>query len=85
MSTMVKRTAQAMAKMAADQVGNQEASEQIGGKMGMLVNSTTDVQQRQSRAKTEDFGRYTYSTGISQDVQTATFTNLGFTETPPHL
>ncbi len=83
MTPMVKRTAQAMVKMMSDQVGNQEEAEQLGGKMGIVINSTAQIQLSDSKTKAEDMGETTYSIMRGQSVMTETHANLGFLEKDP--
>ena len=80
MSTMVKRTAQAMVKMMSDQVGVQEDAEQIGGKRGIMINSTMQTQLSASKTKEEDMGEITYSIMRGQVARSETYGNLGFSE-----
>jgi hypothetical protein len=84
MTPMVKRTSQAMVKMISDQIGAQEDAEQIGGKMGIVVNATVDTRVSETKSKEEDMGETTYTVMRGQVSVSETHSNLGFAEKQMH-
>ena len=81
MGTMIKRSAQSMVKVVADQVGFQNESDQQGGRDGYMQGYTTEAQREQETVVRERLGNTTY---IYQTDREKTFTNLvtnlGYTE-----
>jgi hypothetical protein len=61
MTPLIRRSAQGMVKVIADQVGNQVNAEQSGGDQGLLELSETQTQIDTSKVKTEALsGAITY-------------------------
>lgn len=80
MTPMVKRGVQAMVKVVADQVGNQQDADQIGGKFGQLDDSFTVTRVDSNKNVRERLGVTTY--GFDEDIEreSTVFLNQGFTE-----
>ena len=80
MTPMMRRGIQAMVKVAADQVGNQRNSDQIGGRYGHLINSVAAVSVQQDIETRERIG--VVGKNYDQDqtfIHSNTFLNQGFT------
>ena len=81
MSPMMRRGVQSMVKVMADQVGTQRNAEQLGGKFGHMINSTSLSQTRQNVESWERLGEIgkDYHTDRTF-TQSSTFLNQGWTE-----
>ncbi len=84
MTPIIKRGSQGMIKFVADQVGNQQNSDQTFDDTGHLINSFTIINSL-TGGRTEEFlssdgahTRYGYNDEIN--MSSTTFLNLGFTE-----
>jgi hypothetical protein len=76
---LLRRAEQGMIKVVADQVGNQQEAEQLGGKKGYLINQLTLQKTLQLKRKREITGDTIYSYDGSQDSEAvAATTNLGY-------
>jgi len=81
MAPMMKRSIQAMVKVVADQVGNQQESDQEVDPMeGYLVFSNTTVQSRARKTESSFGGDITYTYGDRTAITTDQSSELGFTE-----
>jgi hypothetical protein len=84
MSILIKRSVQGMVKIVADQVGNQENSEQKFDKDGHLENSITFIQASYDSNLIE-LNRSHFK--VYQDrvkITTKTYSNAGLTDTDPY-
>jgi hypothetical protein len=77
MSTMVKRNAQGMVKMVADQVGVQQDAEQIDVESGYLDSMTIRKNIRDARRVQDRLGTVTYTHDGRTETQTTVLTNMG--------
>ncbi len=76
---LLRRGAQGMIKVVADQIGNQTDAEQPGGLDGQLDEQTTDVTSVTVKRTRENLGEVSYIyDGTNSRTITATSTNLGF-------
>jgi len=81
MTPMIRRGTQSMVKLVADQVGSQRNSEQIGGRFGYMINSTTASQTQQSIESWERLGEVGMDYHVDRVfTQSNTFLNQGFAE-----
>ena len=81
MIPMVRRGIQAMVKVTADQLGTQKGAEQIGGRFGQMINSSTFTQISQDVKMGERLG--VTSKDFVRDktyTQSSVYLNQGFTE-----
>lgn len=81
MSMLIKRGAQGMIKVVADQIGDQANADQQFGDRGFLESAYTTTRTNTSKTKTEfpeDPTIYTYKDVT--DIASEMVTNLGFTE-----
>ena len=79
MNSLIKRGAQGMIKVVADQVGNQEASDQQFNS-GYLKSSYRTTRPTTTKIKTEFLGDTTYTYGDVTQATSDTVINMGFTE-----
>ena len=80
MTPLMRRGIQGMVKTVADQVGNQQNAEQIGGDSGHLDDAHTTVHFDQERRVREYLGTTTYDYVTDRtETQSVVFSNLGFT------
>jgi hypothetical protein len=80
MSTLIKRGAQGMVKVMADQIGNQiNAEQQFDGNGGFLESSFSSTRSSSNKNKTEFVGDTTYTFGVAVVTDSVAVMNLGFT------
>ena len=79
MGPMIRRGLQGMIKVVSDQVGNQEASEQLFDDQGHLESSFTKVDARFVKNIQDQYGRTTYAYGDRIETTSNVYLNLGFT------
>ena len=81
LNPLVRRGAQAMVKLVADQIGNQKEAEQEGGKAGYLIQQYAVGRIDTAKRVYERAGVTNYIwSGGGTDMITATDTNLGFSK-----
>ena len=80
MNTMIKRGIQGMVKSVADQIGNQASAEQKFDDSGHMESQYTSTRASTDKTTRELFGVTNYIYGDVVTSDTATATNLGFTE-----
>jgi Flp pilus assembly pilin Flp len=85
MTPWVRRGVQAMVKIVADQVGNQQGAEQMGGESGHLVGTYALTQLDREKVTSERLGIRAYEY-IKDETTTMSnlLVNLGFTERELH-
>ncbi len=77
MSTMVRRSAQSMVKVVADQVGFQQNAEQDDPDSGYLVRMTTEARQDQQKRVIERPDNIDYFFNETSTAEVESRTNLG--------
>jgi Flp pilus assembly pilin Flp len=81
MTPMMRRGIQAMVKVTADQIGTQQGSEQIGGRFGRMMNSTTYSQAQGDTEVGERLGATSKKFLTDKtSSQSTVYLNQGFTE-----
>ena len=80
MSPMVRRGAQSMVKLVADQVGVQREGDQQGGERGYLVNVYTVSEDVHQMIRQDYLGNTTYYPSTFSHRVTDQVSNLGLTE-----
>jgi len=80
MGPMIQRGIQSMVRMTADQIGNQQCSEQPFDDTGHTEFSRTDSNVGLYDRTQELFGERTYGYGGFVQTKTITIANLGFSE-----
>ncbi len=81
MTPMIRRGIQGMVRVMSDQVGSQENSEQIGGRSGHMINSTTYTETRANMHRGEQTGVVSVSYDPEQSLTySKTYLNQGFVE-----
>jgi uncharacterized protein (UPF0333 family) len=83
MGPMIKRVTQAMIKVVADQVGNQEASEQTFDEDGHMDNAYISTRASADKIRTEISSVTNYIYADNTVTNSRQLTNLGFTEESP--
>ena len=83
MNPIMKRGIQGMVKVVADQIGNQNASEQTfnSDTEGYLMNSYTDSRVNMDKRTQDRLGVITYEYGDATNTDSNVMMNLGFTKT----
>lgn len=81
MTPMIRRATQSMVKVVSDQVGSQKNSEQVGGRFGYVINSTSASRAQQSIESWERLGEVGKDYHVDRTfTQTNTFLNQGWAE-----
>jgi len=79
MNPMIKRGFQSMIKIAADQIGNQENSDQTFDESGYMEYSNTEIRLTSDKETVERLGIINYMFNDSTFISTETSLNLGIT------
>lgn len=80
MHAMIKRGIQGMIKSTADQIGNQAAADQGGGRSGYLESQYTTTRASMDKTISETPGIMNYIYGDTVTTDTNTIANLGYSE-----
>ena len=84
MMQAIKRSGQSLLKVAADEIGNQQNSDQsFDIELGYLDSSNSMTSSQNEKRVVDRIGLITYTLNDAQGVLTNAKTNLGFTEGSP--